>query len=83
MGLSKLSTTARFAILYQRGVDFLENDRFEEAQEAFSSAIMSRPQEPETWFLRAVAFDRLERYDQALFDCNRALTLRPRTHNYL
>ena len=83
MGLSKLSTTARFAILYQRGVDFLENDRFEEAQEAFSSAIMSSPQEPETWFLRAVAFDRLERYDQALFDCNRALTLRPRTHNYL
>ena len=80
---SKLSTTARFAILYQRGVDFLENDRFEEAQEAFSSAIMSSPQEPETWFLRAVAFDRLERYDQALFDCNRALTLRPRTHNYL
>ena len=80
------SENESFDGLYERGVAFLGQDRFEEARSAFDQAMQLRPNEPDTLSLRAVALEGLEDpvlLDKALADCNQAIDIRPDHYNYL
>lgn len=64
--------------LMQRGLEYQEMDRLEDAREAFDRAISIQPDYAEVWNRRAVLFFNDGKYDEAIADLESALTYEPR-----
>jgi tetratricopeptide (TPR) repeat protein len=65
---------------YERGDALANQGRYEEALACFEQAIALNPDMPsaiESWVFRAVMLLYLERFDQALESCDRALAIEP------
>ncbi len=65
-------------VLMQRGLEYQQMDRLEDAREAFDRAIAINPDYAEVWNRRAVLFFNDGKYDEAIADLESALTHEPR-----
>ena len=80
-----ITTNRDFDSLYKQGTAFLDQDLFEKARVCFDDALLLKPNEADTLFLRAVALEGLEDpelLNQALADCDQAIKTRPHYPNY-
>lgn len=64
-------------LMYKRGEDALEDERFEDAIEYFSAVTDHAPDFAEGWNGRATAFFMVEDYGLALHDIRKTLSLNP------
>ena len=65
-------------VLMQRGLEYQQMDRLEDAREAFDRAISIQPDYAEVWNRRAGLFFNAGKYDEAIADLESALTSEPR-----
>ncbi len=64
--------------ILKKGMDFLEDGKYEEALDCFEKILVSNPNDPDVWNKKGVALRSLGRYDEAIESFNKALEIIPR-----
>ena len=72
------SDSATVSLLMQRGVEAMNERRFDTALEAFTSIVEQAPEFAEGWNKRATLFYLMGRFRESLADVEKALDLEPR-----
>jgi len=63
--------------IYEKGLELVNQGKYEEAIKAFDQAISLRPDVSITWVSRGVALERLGRYQEALVSHEQAIAINP------
>ena len=64
--------------ILKKGVNFLEDGKYEEALDCFEKILVINPDDPDIWNKKGVALRSLGRYDEAVDAFNKALEITPR-----
>jgi len=64
--------------IMKKGVNFLEDGKYEEALDCFEKILVSNPNNPDIWNKKGVALRSLGRYDEAIESFNKAFEITPR-----
>ena len=64
--------------IMKKGMDFLEDGRYEDALDCFEKILVSDSDNPDIWNKKGVALRSLGRYDEAIESFNKSLEITPR-----
>ena len=64
--------------ILKKGMNFLEDGKYEEALDCFEKILASNPSDPNIWNKKGVALRSLGRYDEAIESFNKALEISPK-----
>jgi len=62
---------------FEKGKEYLENEKFNEALEAFEKAIEYNPEDANVWYNKGVTLDKLGRYEEELEAFEKAIEYNP------
>ena len=72
-----LKNRKRAKDLKERGKELFKWNIFEKAAECYSSAILLNPGDKQLWTNRAICRNSLKKYEEAISDCESALSIDP------
>ena len=64
--------------ILKKGVNFLEDGKYEDALDCFEKILAINPDDPDVWNKKGAALRSLGRYDEAIESFNKALEITPR-----
>ena len=64
--------------IWKKGVNLLEDEKYEEALDCFEKILAINPDDPDVWNKKGVTLRSLGRYDEAIESFNRALEITPK-----
>ena len=64
--------------MMKKGINFLNDNKYEEALDCFEKILISNPNNPDIWNKKGVVLRSLGRYDEAIECFNRSLEIVPR-----